>query len=97
MQPIKSRRGVYYDLTKSPYGYESPYGDSFKFSSEKKLEIFTRDIQKEVERLDKLIERNNLDSFLPEEIKQLLYRKLYHGFYCKVEGLNNGTCETRES
>ncbi|MBO5870270.1 MAG: hypothetical protein J6Q89_05915 [Clostridia bacterium] len=40
----RSRRGVYYDLTESPYEYNSPYGDLFKFSSEKKLEIYTRDI-----------------------------------------------------
>jgi len=83
---IKSKRGVYYDLTKSPYGYETPYGDLFRFSSQKKLEIYTRDIIKEIIRLDRLLERNDLLEFLPEEIVQLLYRSVYHAFYRKIEG-----------
>lgn len=83
---IKSKRGVYYDLTKSPYGYETPYGDLFRFSSQKKLEIYTRDIIKEIVRLDRLLERNDLLEFLPEEIVQLLYRSVYHAFYRKIEG-----------
>lgn len=83
---IKSKRGVYYDLTKSPYGYETPYGDLFRFSSQKKLEIYTRDIIKEIIRLDRLLERNDLLDFLPEEIVQLMYRSVYHAFYRKIEG-----------
>lgn len=81
-----SRRGVYYDLTKSPYEYTSPYGDSFRFSRAKKMEIYTRDVPKEIERVDKLIERNNLESFLPDEIRVLIYRAVYRAFYCKIEG-----------
>ena len=81
-----SRYGVYYDLTKSPYGYETPYGDLFKFSSPKKLEIYTRDIPKELERLEKLIARHELGDFIPDEIVQLLRRSVYQSFYRKVEG-----------
>lgn len=85
-EPIKSRRGVYYDLDKSPYEFTSPYGDLFKFSSSKKLEIYTRDITKETERLTKVLDRNGLKQLLPDEIVQMLYRMAYRGFYRKVEG-----------
>lgn len=83
---IKSRRGVYYDLSKSPYEYTTPYGDSFKFSSKKKLEIYTRDIVKEVTRLETLIIRNDLQGFIPDEIVQLLTKAVYEAFYHKIEG-----------
>lgn len=86
MADTVSRRGVYYDLTKSPYEYKSPYGDLFKFSSKKKLEIYTRDIEKELERLDKAITRNNMESFIPVEIYQLLIKAVYRSFYKTIEG-----------
>lgn len=85
-EPVKSRRGVYYDLDKSPYEFTSPYGDLFKFSSQKKLEIYTRDIPKEIERIGKLIARHDLRDFIPMEITHLLYRKMYQSFYRKIEG-----------
>lgn len=56
-----SARGVYYDLEKSPYIYEDKLGNIFKFSSEKKLEMFEnrvkakeKDFENEKERLKKL-------------------------------------------
>ena len=81
-----SRRGVYYDLNVSPYEYHTPYGDIFKFRSQKKLDIYTRDIPKELERLEKLIERYELTRFIPEEINSLLKRAVYESFYNKIEG-----------
>ena len=85
-EQYKSRRGVYYDLTKSPYEFSSPYGDLFKFSSQKKLEIYERDIPREIERLEKVIVRNDMIKFIPEEIKDLLRRAVYKAFYKKIEG-----------
>lgn len=85
-EPVKSRRGVYYDLTKSPYEYESPYGDLFKFSSKKKLEIYARDIVKEVDRMNRTLERHRLGEYLPDEIIQLLFRATFRSFYRKIEG-----------
>ena len=82
---IKSRRGVYYDLEKSPYEFTSPYGDSFKFSSQKKLDMYQRDIRSEVDRVSKLIARHELQEFIPDEIKHLLYRSMYKAFYRKIE------------
>lgn len=84
-EPIKSRRGVYYDLSKSPYEVRSPYGDLFKFSSAKKQEIYTRDVEKEVSRVTALMKRHDLEEFIPEEIKALLYRAVYLSFYRKIE------------
>lgn len=85
-RPIVSARGVYYDLTKSPYEYINSYGDCFKFSSQKKLDIYTRDVPKEIERVGKMIARNDLDDFLPQEILHLIYRETYKAFYRKTEG-----------
>lgn len=83
---VVSRYGVYRDLEKSPYRYESPYGDIFKFRSQKKLDIYTRDIQKEIDRVSKFVGRMDLDRHLPKEIIQLLYRSTYKALYDHVEG-----------
>lgn len=81
-----SSRGVYYDLTLSPYEYETPYGDIFKFSSKKKLEMYTRDVPKEVERVTKVLNRHNLKSYLQPEIIRLINKSVYRAFYKKIEG-----------
>ena len=81
-----SRRGVYYDLSISPYEYITPYGEIFKFSSQKKLDIYTRDIPKELERVQKVIERHDMKSFLEEEILQLINKAVYRSFYRRTEG-----------
>lgn len=86
MERPVSVRGVYYDLSLSPYEYESPYGDSFKFSSRKKLEIYTRDIVKEITRAEKFLERHGLYNHLPDEVVQLIYRSVFRVFYRKIEG-----------
>lgn len=83
--PKRSRRGVYYDLTVSPYEVQTPYGDSFKFSSKKKMEIYTRDVVKEIDRLDTLLDRHGLRSYIPVEIIDLVKRSVYRSFYKHVE------------
>ena len=79
-----SRYGVYRDLSLSPYEYVSPYGDSFKFPSQKKLEIYAREIQTELIRIEKMLERLHLKDYVPGEIVQLLYRSTYKALYRKV-------------
>ena len=49
-EEIKSARGVYYDLNLSPYEYIDDYGTVFKFSSQKKLDMFIYRIQKREEK-----------------------------------------------
>lgn len=85
-RPVVSRYGVYRDLSQSPYEYESPYGDVFKFPSKKKLEMYTRDIQNELDRITKTVDRLHLEDYLPGEIVQLLYRSTYKALYRKVVG-----------
>lgn len=84
--PIVTRRGVYKDLTHSPYEYRTPYGDLFKFSSAKKHEIYTRDIEPELKRLDKIIDRNDMRSFIQPEIYQILRKAVFESLYHKIEG-----------
>lgn len=79
-----SRYGVYRDLSLSPYEYESPYGDSFKFPSQKKLEIYAREIHKEIDRVEKFVERLHLEDYVPGEIIHLLHRSTYKALYRKV-------------
>lgn len=67
-----SRRGFYYNLAASPYGYTSPYGDSFKLPSQKKLEMMQRDAERALSRVDKLMDKNDLWGFLPDEIVILI-------------------------
>jgi hypothetical protein len=86
MDPIKSRYGVYRDLEKSPYEFTNPYGDTFKFRSQKKLEIYQREIEKEVERVGKFLGRLGLESYIPSEIVGMLYRRTYRALYDHVEG-----------
>lgn len=83
---VVSRYGVYRDLSKSPYEYVNPYGDRFKFRSQKKLDIYTRDIQKEIDRVSKFVDRLGLADYIPKEIIQLLYRTTYQALYDHVEG-----------
>lgn len=81
----RSRRGVYYDLTISPYEYRNPYGDIFKFGSQKRLDIYSRDVKGELIRFNNLIARHNLAGFLPDEIIILIYRAIYIAFYKAIE------------
>lgn len=81
----RSRRGVYYDLSASPYEFRTSYGDCFKFSSAKKLEIYTRDVEKELKRVDALIERHDLGEFIPREIVDLIKRAVCQSFYKSIE------------
>lgn len=81
----RSRRGVYYDLSCSPYEFKTPYGELFKFSSQKKLDIYTRDVAKEIERVDKLFARNGLKKHVPVELIDMIKRLVYQAFYNSVE------------
>lgn len=81
---VVSRYGVYRDLSQSPYEYKTPYGDLFKFPSQKKLEIYTREIQKELDQVGKLLNRLHLKDHIPGKIVQLLYRSTYQALYRKV-------------
>lgn len=81
-----SYRGVYYDLSISPYEFITPYGEIFKFPSAKKLEIYSRDIKSEIIKANKFLNRHNLQNLLPDEVIDLIYKSVYRSFYNKVVG-----------
>lgn len=83
-KPVVSRYGVYRDLNQSPYEYKSPYGDLFKFPSQKKLDIYTREIQTEIDRIGKAVSRLHLEDILPDKTVHALYRSTYQALYRKV-------------
>lgn len=87
---IVSQRGVFRDLSLSPYEYKNSYGDSFKFPSAKKLEIYEREIAKEEVRLDRFFERNGLSNKLPIDVLYLIYQSAHQALYEKVIGVRNG-------
>lgn len=83
-EPKKSRRGYYYDLTESPYEYLSPYGDLFKFPSAKQLDVYCRNVEKEVEKIDKVFDRVGCKPFLHGNTMQAVYRSVYRSFYSRM-------------
>lgn len=76
-----SRRGVFYDLKQSPYEYVTPCGDCLKFASQKKLEMFTRDVTKEIERMESFLMTRGYHLMLSDESLMELYRVVYLAFY----------------
>lgn len=86
MDKTKSRRGVYYDLSESPYEFKTPYGDLLKFPSQKKLDMYTRDIKGELSRLSKLVERHKLCKYITHEAYEIMERGVYRALYRKIEG-----------
>ena len=83
-EPKKSRRGYYYDLSISPYEYESPYGDLFKFPSAKQLEIYSRNVKKEINRIDMVIDRVGCRSHLHPNTLNAVYRAVYRSHYSRM-------------
>lgn len=87
MSDVKqTRRGVYLDLSVSPYEYRTPYGDIFKFSSKKKLDMYTRDLLREIERVNKFLARKAYTRYLYDEAIESLYRTVYLVVYHSIEG-----------
>lgn len=79
-----SRRGYYYDLDLSPYGYTSPYGDFYKLPSAKRLDMMQREAKAAMQRIDKLIERNDLGAWVPKEIIILLHKAAINAVYDRL-------------
>lgn len=78
---IVSRRGVFYDLSLSPYETKSPYGDIFKFSSAKKKEIFDRDVIGEMLKVEKVLRRHGALYHLPPDVVEVVMRTVMRCFY----------------
>jgi hypothetical protein len=83
--PIKSRRGVYYDRSKSPYEFNA-YGLLFKFSSRKKLDMFSRELPIRLMRAEKDLSRLSDFTKLHYEINDSLKRRIAQKLYSDIEG-----------
>lgn len=81
----RSRRGVYYDLNMSPWEYQTPHGDIFKFRSENKMKVYARNVPERIDRLHAWIERNNLTEFITDELLKDMESAVYRSFYKYVE------------
>ncbi len=88
MNKSVSPRGVYYDLEQSPYVYESPYGISFKFSSQARLESFHRHVVKSRARYCVMIKKIDILTIKEQsDILSTIYKRVYQEVYAKVEGI----------
>ena len=81
-----SARGFYYNLAVSPYGYTSPYGDLYKLPSQKKLDMMERDAARALERVDKMLDKNDLWGFLPDEIIVLIKKAAIESVHMRLVG-----------
>lgn len=76
-----TRRGVYRDLTVSPYEFITPYGDIFKFPSQKKMDVYTRQVAIETGKVVEALVKRDVLSRLTDESLEDLERKLYIAVY----------------
>lgn len=83
-RPIKSIKGYYYDLSKSPYVWESPYGDTYKLPSQKRLEMMGKRSEIALHRLEKLLDAHNLREIMPEELRVLLAKYVILAVHAEI-------------
>ena len=81
-----SAKGYYYNLGKSPYVWKSPYGDIYRLPSAKRLEMMETKTTEEIQRVNKLLRRNNLENVLPDEIVNLIKRYCVEAVYRQIVG-----------
>lgn len=83
-KPVVSVKGYYYDLEKSPYVWESPYGDSFKLPSKKRLQMMEKRVPIALHRLEKLLVAHNLKDIMPEELKVLVAKYVIRAVHIDI-------------
>ena len=86
-RPDVSVKGYYYNLDKSPYVWKSPYGDTFRLPSAKRLELMGKRSQEAIRKLDKLMDTHNLRDVMPPELYRLLVKYVIQAVY---EGITRG-------
>ena len=87
INPDISRRGVYYNLDLSPYEFHTPCGVIFKFSSAKKLEIYTRRLNQLMAQIIKLVNKHEvlLGSYWKKNTLRNMEDVIYQFVYSEVE------------
>lgn len=79
-----SVKGFYYNLKISPYEWKSPYGDTYKMPSRKRVELMEKRTREELSRLDKALRRCDLQ--LPPEIVTMIRRSCIDAVYRQTVG-----------
>lgn len=79
-----SRRGYFYNLKESPYEWVSPYGDSYKLPSRKRLEMMEKRAAEELERVDKFIKRHGLYDVMPGKVVDLVRHYVIEAVYRQI-------------
>lgn len=85
-RPDVSAKGFYYNLSKSPYVWLSPYGDYFKLPSAKRVEMMDKRAKEAIGRLDKLLETYELKNVLPDDLAQQLGKYIVQAVYEGIVG-----------
>ena len=80
-RPDVSVKGYYYNLDKSPYVWFSPYGDSFKLPSKKRLEMMEKRVPVALHRWEKLMETHDLKEVLPPDLERLIAKYIIQAVY----------------
>lgn len=83
-RPDVSVKGYYYNLDKSPYVWKSPYGDSFKLPSKKRVELMDKRVYNALTRYEKLLAAHNLESVLPDDLQRLVGRYIVQSVYEEI-------------
>ena len=87
-----SARGVYYNLDKSPWEYTDELGNIFKFSSQKKLDIFCRKV-KEKQMLEGIIsptkkpDIDNIAKSILDALNKFVVKEKQNQFFIEMENL----------
>ena len=80
-----SRRGVYYDLSLSPYEYKTSYGDILKFRSQKKLDMYEKTFRKKLEAVKWSLDRHGLSDFVTPDVIKTLEQLIHEALYAQME------------
>lgn len=83
-RPAKSAKGYYYDLNASPYVWISPYGDSYKLPSQKRLEMMEKQVPDALHRLEKLLIAYNLRDVIPDDLARLLSKYVIEAVHASI-------------
>jgi hypothetical protein len=84
-RPSVSRRGVYYNVSESPYEYKTSWGDILHFSSAKRLEIYTRELPKRAKQVEKSFIRISSLSGLDLRFTPMLLKHVEMALYDEIE------------
>ena len=85
-RPDVSAKGFYYNLSKSPYAWVSPYGDYFKLPSAKRVEMMDKRAREALGRLEKLLESYELKTVLPNDLALQLGKYIVQAVYEGIVG-----------